>query len=528
MSNNLMIQKDRILQIVEVLKKYEVMSGIDPEKLRHILEELGPTYVKLGQIMSMRSDLLPESYCLELLKLRSEVQPMSFETVLDTIHKEYGIDDYHEIFNSIEKEPLGSASIAQVHRAQLRDGRNMVIKVQRPGIWKKMSSDVEILKHAIMLLNLNPELGDPDEYKQMVEELWVTAKQEMDFLIEASHLEEFHKLNANIPYVGCPNVEKHLSTSSILVMEEIKGIKLSDLAKIDEAGYDRKELATHLAENYAKQILDDGFFHADPHFGNIKLVDDKIIWLDLGMVGRLSLRDRNCLTEAVKAIYTRDVYQIKNIVLSMCDIKKKVNHPALYNDIDMAVGKYASADFSSINLGRVVLDLNEILVQHHIGFPSGISLLARGMLTFEGVLEEINPEINFTEIVSEHLLGKTKNIDIEKETKELGFAVSYALKKGIDVPSSIADLLKMTIKGQTKINLEITGSEEPLSAINKMVDKIVVAIICSALLIGSSMIYANSPSGNFFGFSTLGGIGFLIAAILGLWLIVRFLKNRNG
>ena len=129
-----------------------------------------------------------------------------------------------------------------------------------------MSSDVEILKHAIMLLNLNPELGDPDEYKQIVEELWVTAKQEMDFLIEASHLEEFHKLNANIPYVGCPNVEKHLSTSSILVMEEIKGIKLSDSAKIDEAGYDRKELATHLAENYAKQILDDGFFHADPHF----------------------------------------------------------------------------------------------------------------------------------------------------------------------------------------------------------------------------------------------------------------------
>ena len=129
------------------------MSGIDPEKLRHILEELGPTYVKLGQIMSMRSDLLPESYCLELLKLHSEVQPMSFETVLDTIHKEYGIDDYHEIFNSIEKEPLGSASIAQVHRTQLRDGRNMVIKVQRPGIWKKMSSDVEILKHAIMLLN---------------------------------------------------------------------------------------------------------------------------------------------------------------------------------------------------------------------------------------------------------------------------------------------------------------------------------------------------------------------------------------
>ncbi|MGB4659587.1 MAG: AarF/ABC1/UbiB kinase family protein, partial [Mobilitalea sp.] len=299
---------NRVLQIVEVLKSNNLLHGMTPQKLRSILEELGPTFVKLGQIMSMRSDLIPNEYCEELAYLRSEVSPMSYNQVKKIIQDEYGIKSYREIFNSIDENPLGSASIAQVHHAVLKNGTSVVIKVQRPGIRQKMYNDVEILKKAVMLLKLKPDLGNPLDYKTILEELWLTAQQEMDFLIEASHLEEFRRTNSEIVYIDCPRVEKALTTLHILVMEYIDGIPISNTQELLDLGYDLNEIAVKLAESYSKQILDDGFFHADPHPGNICVKDGKIIWLDLGMMGRLSAREKELLTAAVKAIQSEDVY----------------------------------------------------------------------------------------------------------------------------------------------------------------------------------------------------------------------------
>lgn len=518
-------KRSRLSEMLEVLKQNEIAHGLTPQKLRKIMEELGPTFVKLGQILSMRADLIPSAYCEELTRLRSQVTPMPGSEVKRVIRQEYGINSIHEVFLSFDTKPLGSASIAQVHKAVLRNGNPVVVKVQRHGIKETMGQDVAILRKAIGLIKFAPDLGDPLDFRIMLEEMWVVAQQEMDFLIEASHLDEFARLNRDIQYIGSPKVEKHLTTSRVLVMEYVQGIPVDHKDHLLEQGYDPNEIARKLAANYAKQVLDDGFFHADPHPGNIAVRDGKIIWLDLGMVGKISQRDRGMLRAAVQAIVHDDVYELKNVVLSMGVLRQKINHAALYNDIDLMMTKYASADFATINLGRFIVELNDLTNRHHIGMPEGVSMLGRGLMTIEGVLADLDPSINFIEIVAGHLAEK--ELDLRKELKETSFTALAALRKTMDIPAHLADILKMTVKGQTKINLEITGSEEPLATIDVMVNKIILAIICAGLLIGSSLICTTDMQGKLFGIPALGTVGFLLAVILGAVIVYDILRHKG-
>ena len=343
-------QESRLSEMLAVLRKNDITHGITPQKLRTILEELGPTFIKLGQILSMRPDLIHRAYCDELTQLRSQVTPLAYGEVRKLIREEYGVAHIHEIFLSFDHEPLGSASIAQVHHAVLKSGKEVVVKIQRPGVKETMGRDVAILRKAITLVKFAPDLGDPLDFKIMLEEMWVAAQQEMDFLIEAAHLEEYAKLNRDVVYVTCPKVEKHLTTSRILVMEYIEGIPIDHREELLSLGYDLREIAEKMAENYVKQVLDDGFFHADPHPGNLCVQDGKIVWMDWGMVGRLTQRDQELFLTAVKAIVDGDVYELKSVLLSMGVLHQKINHAALYNDIDLMMTKYACTDFASLNL----------------------------------------------------------------------------------------------------------------------------------------------------------------------------------
>lgn len=517
-------QESRLSEMLAVLRKNDITHGITPQKLRTILEELGPTFIKLGQILSMRPDLIPRAYCDELTQLRSQVTPLAYGEVRKLIREEYGVAHIHEIFLSFDHEPLGSASIAQVHHAVLKSGKEVVVKIQRPGIKETMGRDVAILRKAITLVKFAPDLGDPLDFKIMLEEMWVAAQQEMDFLIEAAHLEEYAKLNRDVVYVTCPKVEKHLTTSRILVMEYIEGIPIDHREELLSLGYDLREIAEKMAENYVKQVLDDGFFHADPHPGNLCVQDGKIVWMDWGMVGRLTQRDQELFLTAVKAIVDGDVYELKSVLLSMGVLHQKINHAALYNDIDLMMTKYACTDFASLNLGNFLVELNDLTNRHHIGLPAGVSLLGRGVMTIEGLLAETNPDINFMDIITLHLAGK--EVDLKKELKETGASALITLRKSLDIPAHLADILKMTVKGQTKINLEITGSEEPLSQLDAMMNKLILAVICAGLLVGSSLICTTDMTGKLFGIPALGAVGFFIALILGVILVYKILKKK--
>lgn len=248
----------RLKEILGVLKKHHITSGIQPEKLRLILEDLGPTYVKLGQIMSMRSDMLPEAYCKELERLRTDVKPLSFDVIKEVIEEQLGCPA-EEIFTEISPIPLGSASIAQVHPAVLKNGERVVIKVQRPHIHEIMAEDITLMRHAVSLLRFTIGTGDLIDFRTVIDELWKTSQEEMDFLKEAANCDTFSLNHKDIRYVTCPSVYHELTTSCCMVMSYIDGIQIDNTEELEKQGYDMTEIGRKAAENYCKQILEDGF-----------------------------------------------------------------------------------------------------------------------------------------------------------------------------------------------------------------------------------------------------------------------------
>lgn len=308
--------KRRLAQILGILKKHHITKGVDPVKFREILEDLGPTFVKIGQIMASRQDMFSERYCKELVKLRDNVAPLPFADVQRVIEEEYGCP-MQEVFSSFERIPLGSASIAQVHKASLLDGREIVVKVQRPYIYEMMERDISLIRRAGKLLRLSEVLGSVIDINIVMDEFWFTAKQEMDFLNEARFAMEFARNHQSITYIGAPLIEQAYTTSRVLVMEYIDGIVIDDRKTLEEGGYDLREIASKLAENYIKQIVDDGFFHADPHPGNLRIRDGKIIWIDFGMMGTLQRSDKDLMKKAVQAIGSNDTELMVDVILTL-------------------------------------------------------------------------------------------------------------------------------------------------------------------------------------------------------------------
>ena len=304
-----MNEKTRFKEIVSILKESDLIGKKSSENLCLTISKLGPTFIKIGQIMSSRYDILPKEYCDELAKLRSNVKPMNFDEVEHILEEELG--NTEEIFKEISKTSIGSASMAQVHRAKLITGEDVVIKVQRRNIYETMTMDVRLLKKAISLLHLNSIVKVTD-LNAVIDEIYNVAKEEMNFELEARHLEEFRENNIDIAYVTVPKVYKNYVTKRVLVMEYIDGVSLNHKDKLIEQGYDLKEIGLKLSNNYIKQALDDGFFHADPHQDNIFICDGKIVFLDLGMMGRINARSKEKLNKAMKAIVKNDIVELEH------------------------------------------------------------------------------------------------------------------------------------------------------------------------------------------------------------------------
>lgn len=505
----------RFQELLFVLRKHKLLAGLSPEKLRRILEDLGPTYVKLGQIMSMRTDILPQSYCEELSKLQATVHPIPYPEIATLLEAEFGTSLNH-LFSEIDREPLGSASIAQVYRAVLKDsGEKVVLKVQRPNIKETMYLDIKLMRRAIRLLKLTGSTPDVIDFNAILDEFWAITQQEIDFLLEADHNEEFAQSNQDIVYVTCPKVYRNLTTSRVLVMEYIDGIPISETDRLLEAGYDMNEIGIKLAENYTKQIMDDAFFHADPHPGNIRILDGKIVFLDLGMMGRLSKQNQKLVRTAIEAVVKNDIMELKNTLLMLGEVKGKINHTQLYTDIDDMLIKYADAQLDTLNLGKTVQELLDLATVHQIKMPANITMLARGLMTIEGVLSKFCPEVSLIQILKTTLSSEIlNNFNLKKQLLSTGKNIYHSLNSGTEIPAQLSVLLKMMTKGQTKMNLELVGSEEPLDKVDTMVNKIIMCIISAALLMGSSIICTTNMKPTILGIPFLGFLGFMAALIL--------------
>lgn len=514
----------RLKEIVAVLRDRELLQGVTPVKVRQVLEDLGPTFVKLGQIISMRPDFLPNEYQAELTRLQSEVKPMDFSVVKEIVQREYN-QSWDGIFASIDEHAMGSASIAQVHRASLLNGDRVVIKVQRPGIYEVMAKDIALLKRAISILNLVRDSEGVVNLESIVDEMWEIAKQEMDFLLEADHIEEFAHLNKDDENILCPKVNRQLTTQRILVMECMDGIPLDDGEGLQAACVDMERIGRRLGINYVKQMIDDGFFHADPHPGNIWVKDGRIIWLDLGMMGRLSVRDRNSFRHAIMALVTNDVYGMKEAVLALGMPRGKVDHIQLYDDVSALMAQYGDLDFEHLKAGEVARKILMVLKSNNIAIPHGFSMFARGVMIMEGVMTRCCPQVNFSEIFAKGLrVSMEKDFSWLAELNKFKRDSYMLMKKSMQLPEQISDILKMTLSGQTKVNLDLTGSQEPLQKLDSMINKMIMAIISAALLLGSSTICTTQMEPKIMEIPLLGVLGYLAAMVLCsklLWSIIK-------
>lgn len=521
-------RRRRLHEIISILSRYDLAHGITPEKLFNVIEALGPTYIKLGQILAMRQDILPPDYCRALLKLQEHVSPLPFNEILSVLEDEYHENPSH-YYSYIDPVPLGSASIAQVHRATLRsDGSSVVLKVQRPGIYPMMAEDVALLKRAAKIADVVTKISDVIDFNMVIDEMWATAQKEMDFLIEAKNAETFYLQNEDIKYITSPIIYDNLTTSKVLVMNYIGGFDLTDKQAIADEGYDLNEIAVKLCNNYIHQILDDGFFQADPHHGNIKIFDNKIAWIDMGMMGRISNRDRRLLGQALEAVATGNIESLKSVFLMLGQVKGRVDHTELYIQISDMLETYSSMELADIDLAVFLEQIMNICSTNHIAMPQGITMLVRGIVTLEGVILDIAPSVSPIQIFIDYIANqKVEDFDLKSSGQHL---LRQLLASGIsatEIPVSASEALNTLLKGQMKVNIALTGSEEPLSAISRMVNKIVMCIILAALIIGSSFIATTNMDPKILGIPALGVIGYGLSAIIGFMIVIETYKQQK-
>lgn len=396
---------------------------------------------------------------------------MPFDEVRQVIEEEYDTR-LERVFASFDRQPLGAASIAQAHAAVLRDGSPVVVKVQRQGIRDVMARDIQLLRKAARILKAASSAGNALDFGVILNEMWAVAQQEMDFLIEARNAGEFYKLNQDVAYVTCPQIHSQVTTSRVLVMEYIEGFDLDRPDILTDNGYDLEEIGLKLADNYVKQIIDDGFFHADPHPGNLRIREGQIVFLDLGMMGRLSQRDKALFRQAVRAIAEHNVNALKDVLLTLGVHNGRINHTRLYGDIEDLLTQYGSMGLADMDLGRMLEEFLGLANSHGISMPEGVTMLTRGMLTIQGVLASLAPELNLVQIMANRMLGEAaRDFDLLAELKDGGKTLAASGRKAVALPAQLSDLLGMTIKGQTKVNLELTGSDEPLAQVDRMVNQ---------------------------------------------------------
>ena len=468
-------------------------NGFTPAEMRTTLEDLGPTYVKIGQIMSSRPDLLPESYCRELEKLRQSVKPLEAEVARAVIEEETG-KKIDEIFSEFRDKPLGSASIGQAHYGVLKDGTKVVTKVQRPLIADMMEKDFVLLKKLAGLVNVVTDVDEEDQVIDLVsviDELEKVSMEELDFRIEAENTRFFKEhCIEDEEVISCPTVIDELTTKCIFTMTFVDGCSVAHKDKLIEQGCDVNRIGTAIVNSYLYQILDVGVFHADPHQGNIMVSEGKPYWIDFGMIGRISAKETEQIESLILAVVNGDTEAMVNVILSMGISSAKTDRNKLTEDVEILMTRFNGAtSLNDMDFSSLLTDVMDLAGKHHIKMPGTFTMLARSFIAIEGVIEQLCPDLNLMDIMSDKLASRLKkSVDIKQTLIDAGKGILGIGKKAAALPGLAADALSGLAKGRMKINMEITGYEEPLERIGVFVKYVVMAVISCILFIGSCIL----------------------------------------
>ena len=523
-------EKRRSAEMISIFARHNFYAGgFSPEELRTTLEDLGPTYVKIGQIMSSRVDMLPESYCKELEKLRQNVKPLDSSVVRAVIEQETG-KKIDEIYKDFDDTPLGAASIGQVHRATLLDGTKVVTKVQRPLIADMMRKDFVLLKKlasAIKTINEgNEDQGEQIDLLAVLEELEKVENEELDFRVEARNT-IFFKENCitDETKVTCPTIYEDLTTERMMTSTFVDGYSVSKKDRIAADGFDVNVIGEAILDNYVHQVLDVGVFHADPHQGNIMVTREGVpTWIDFGMIGRLTEANIKMIQDLILSIIHLDTEELANAALAMGAGGPKTNREKLTQDLDGLISKYMSVtNLEELDTAALLGEVMDIMSDNYIKIPGEYTMLVRSIATIEGVMEELCPELNLFKIITDKLLERAKkSFDLQQSLMSAGKDIMSVGKKASRIPSLASDALNSVIKGRTKVKFELTGYEPLMANITETIKLLILALFSCVLFFGSCILCMTEIEPKTVnGIPLMAVIGFIFSIALAIYTVKK-------
>ncbi|HPX11112.1 MAG TPA: AarF/ABC1/UbiB kinase family protein [Syntrophales bacterium] len=496
------------------------------ERIRLAMEELGPTFIKLGQILSTRPDLVPVDLVEELAGLQDNVPPFPFSQVRSIVEKELG-RPLGEVYLRFDEAPLAAASIGQVHRAALRGGEEVIVKVQRPGIEETVTADLEILHHLAVLLERHTEEGAFYRPARIVEEFARTMGREMDYRTEADQGERFARLFRGNETLHVPRMYRGESSKRVLTMEYVQGIKASRVDLLDAGGYDRKIIARRGADLLLEQIFHFGFFHGDPHPGNLAVLPGNVIcYLDFGMMGSVDRRSREDMADMVYAIVKRDEAKAAAVLLQLVEWEEEPDRRALERDLSELMDLYVDRPLKEIRMEAVLEQLLRLISRHRLRLPWERYLMVKALATTEGLGRVLDPDFDMTARAAPFVRRlKADRLRPGRIAGEIGESMGDLVLLLREIPADIREILKQLRQGRTRIGFEHRGLEDFLFEMDRSSNRISFALVASAIIIGSSLIIQADVGPRIFGVSALGLFGFLLAAVLGVWLLIAVLRS---
>ena len=496
------------------------------EAVKEALEELGPTFIKAGQFLSTRPDLLPAEFVQELTKLQDDVPAFSSSDARQIIEQELG-SPLEQVFSDFQERPVAAASIGQVHAARLPDGNEVVVKIQRPGLRAAVRVDMEIMTHLAALAEKHLVGGEIYQPALIVHELARSLERELDYNLEAANVERFAAQFAGDSTVYVPAVYRDLTTKRVLTMERVRGVKGSEVDRLEEEGLDRRKIASQGFDQIMRQIFVYGFFHGDPHPGNILVLPDNIIcYLDFGMMGRVSHRDRESFVDLLLAIARRDEAKAAAALLRIATPQGALDYRLLERELGEISEDYSSRALKELDFAGLLQQVMRMIVRHRLCVPPDLYLMAKALGSAEGLGRALDPEFNAMERAIPFVRRiQYKRLDPRSTTRDILDSGSEFLRLLREIPGEVREILTQVRQGRVKFEFEHCGLEPMLSTHDRISNRIAFAIVLASLVVGSALVILSGVPPTWHQIPAIGLAGFLVAGVMGFWLLVSILRG---
>lgn len=506
-----------------------VAANARPLHLRLALEELGTTFIKLGQILSTRADLLPPEYLVELTKLQDSAPPVAFEEIQQAIVVELG-QPIENVFAQFDPVPLAAASIGQAHAAILWDGTEVVVKIRRPGVVEQVNEDLEILRELAATASRHWDFADRYDLSGLVEEFSQTLRSELDYIREGHNAEKFAVNFAGDPFVHVPRVFWTATTSRVLTLEHIQGVKINDLNGLDEQGTDRRWLAQYATSVVLKMVCEDGFFHADPHPGNFFIEPQGVIGLiDFGMVGVLDEQTQGLLAELLIAISHQNADRLVDVFLDLGVTRKGIDRASVRRDIERLLSTYWGLPLGELKVAALLNDVYSVMRRHHLHLPSNLALLLKTVIMIEGVGVNLDPDFRLTNSLTPY----TERLVLRQYSpfrwaRSFGRASLDLAKLGVEMPQHLRRIVAATESGNLQIGMRPEGFDPVIDRLERIANRIVLGVIAAAFINGLAVLVSvyRPPGWERWGWAVFA-FGFVCALLLGLYLAWTILRPKH-